>query len=125
MEPSDIQALFRHEFRDLAERFDYIELSASQVALTTDPRVARGGVYVWWRAGQVVKVGRSMPNTRRRALEHLTDDTGGEMSSLRDDPSARLLLFNVRNPDSIHWAFALEVFFERVLHPEVRSKRTG
>lgn len=121
MSPEQIIERFRAEFGGLAELFNVIILSYAEAASISDPLVTRPGVYVHFDRGGVVKVGRSFSNARKRALEHVRDNTGGSMASLGSDASDRLVLFTVA--EDLHWVAALEVYFERTLNPSVRSRR--
>ena len=80
MSPDSVIERFRDEFGDLANTFHVVTLSYSDAAETTDPLVARPGVYVHFGLEGVVKVGRSFSNARKRALEHVRDDTGSRMA---------------------------------------------
>lgn len=121
----DIKQLFEAEFSSVREKFVVRELSVSNASRIGDPMATMGGVYVWWKNGTTYKVGRHLLNTRKRALEHLRDDTGKQLRSLASDPTTVLLLFNLRNPADLHWAFALEDYLEARLNPLVKSKRRG
>jgi len=48
-----------------------------------------------------------------------------EMKSLKDDKSCHLLLFTVSRNEDIHWILSLEYFFEKNLHPLIKSGRNG
>ena len=122
---SDVHSTFTAEFSHLADKFVIKELTFNESETTKNPDVVRGGVYVWWKKNQVIKVGRSLENTRKRALEHIRDNTGKQMADLKNDPGVRLILFNLKEENDIHWAFALEDFFERKLEPAVEAKRRG
>ena len=121
MSPEHVIERFRAEFGDLANLFAVFVLSYAEAARTSDPLVARPGVYVHCDQNGVVKVGRSFSNARKRALEHVRDDTGGRMASLGSEASDCLVLFTVAQ--ELHWVAALEVYFERTLNPSVRSRR--
>ncbi len=125
MDTSQIRQAFEREFGNLAAKFQLLELHGLAAASDADPRAARPGVYVHWKAGTVIRVGRSLSDARRRALEHIRDDTGRSMAALKDDPDARLLLFTVERDDDCHWIAALELFFERSLKPLIPPKRRG
>lgn len=121
MSPEHIIERFRTEFGGLADLFTVFVLSYAEAACASDPPVARPGVYVHFDQSGVVKVGRSFSNARKRALDHIRDDTGGRMASLGSDASDRLVLLTVA--EELHWVAALEVYFERTLNPSVRSRR--
>ncbi|MGH8397696.1 MAG: hypothetical protein ACRETA_05570 [Gammaproteobacteria bacterium] len=126
MNRDQIQALFKAEFASLALRFAVYDLPLGMADSATEDYISMPGVYVFWHSKRgVIKVGRSLTNSRKRALEHILANTGGSMSALKGDVEARLLLFNLRNTEDSYWAAALEIFFEDKLKPEIRSRRTG
>jgi hypothetical protein len=119
---------FEREFWPIAGRFDIMVLRGPEAWTSQDPRVARPGVYVWGDGAGVIKVGRHFTNARKRALEHVRDDTGAGtdlgMARLEADPNAVLILLTVEAAD-MHWVAAAEVYLEMKLEPGVRSKRTA
>lgn len=117
--------MFRAEFGDIADKFQIHNIALADAARDKTPGAAAPGVYVFLKGDQVLKVGRHLKNSRKRALEHIVDNTGGTMGSLRDDESIRLALFNVISVNELHWVCALEVFFEQRLQPAIRSARLG
>lgn len=121
----EIQSLFAEEFHSVKDKFILLTLPINQVKSSQDRNVTLPGVYVWWSDGEVFKVGRHLRNARKRALEHLKDNTGNKLASLAGNASAKLLLFNVPDSDNLHWAIALEDYFEQHLAPIVPSKRRG
>ena len=124
MDASSIRRAFEREFWPVAGKFDQLTLSVSEANESQDLRVARPGVYVWVTGGRVFKVGRSLTNARKRALEHIRDNTGGALKELSLKEDTHLMLFTVHQ-DDYHWPAALEVYLERVLDPEVKTKRQG
>lgn len=123
-----INRLFYDEFAPVRAKFETYALPLPQAEHSTDPHIWKPGVYVFWHPARgVIKVGRHFTNARKRAFEHLRDDvnTGGTMAGLRKIEETRLLLFNLKDTADIHWAAALEIFFERKLAPEIRSGRLG
>ena len=122
MGASSIRRAFEREFWPVAGKFDQIVLPFPVNVDPLDLRAARAGVYVWLSGGRVIKIGRSFSNARKRALEHVRDNTGGVMGEMMTD--TQLLLFTVDEEDC-HWPAALEVYLERVLDPVVKSKRQG
>ena len=122
---SDIYSIFMSEFYQLADRFIIKVLTFDEAETSKDPDVARGGVYVWWVDNQVYKVGRSLENSRKRALEHIRDNTGGKMAEFKNNPGARLILYNIKNEGNLHWMIALEYFFEWILEPVIPAERRG
>ncbi len=121
----DILELVRREFGPLADKFTLHELPLAGIPTDRTAGAANPGVYLHLNRDGVVKVGRHLANSRKRAFEHIGANTGGTMQALLDDPSARVALFNVAGPADLHWVCALEVFLERSLKPAIRSARLG
>jgi len=119
-----IKKIFELEFGLISDRFAIVLLSPEEARSSKSELVYRPGVYVWISGSEVVKVGRHLTNARKRALEHIRDDTAGKMRSLSESDSTRLLLLTTKEEDS-HWVAAVEIFLEKVLEPTIRSKRTG
>lgn len=125
MNIEDVLAIFKREFYPIIEKFKTYTLSVEQAKASSERFVYHPGVYVFWKEGKVFKVGRSLDNSRKRSLEHLSDDTGGVMKSFENDVNVRLILFNCIEPEDYHWTAAVEMYLEKKLNPVVRSKRTG
>lgn len=117
---------FEQEFAALRNKFEVYELLLAQAENSRALHVCNPGVYVFWHSNRgVIKVGRHFTNSRKRAFEHLRDNTGGTMAALKSSPDVTLFLFNVKDPRDKHWVAALEVFLEEHLSPEIRSNRLG
>lgn len=102
---------------------DIINLSTSKKNYIYHP-----GVYVFFLEGAVIKVGRHLTNSRKRALEHIRDNTKNdefEMAYLKENVRAKVLLFNLENPEDYHWSASAEMFLEKRLNPIIKSKRQG
>lgn len=126
MNITDIKRIFEEEFSNISGKFEFIELRVTEAGDSKADYVWHPGVYLWWHPERgVVKVGRHLTNSRKRALEHVRANTGGVIKALANDPETKVLLFNVRDPNHHHWVAALEVFFEKQLNPTVRSGRLG
>lgn len=125
MEITDVIDRFEEEFSAVADRFYIRQLVISEAAACAENYVAHPGVYVFWKPGGVVKVGRHLTNARKRALEHIVANTGGLMADLINQSDARLLLFSLINPADRHWAAAVEIYLESRLNPSVRAARLG
>jgi hypothetical protein len=121
MEIKYIFDVFKTEFSALIERFDYIDLAGVAIRESQDPRIARAGVYIFYKDGEVLKVGKSLSNARRRALEDFRDNTGKIMKNLDGDSGLHLLLFTVDKRENEHWIIVLEDFFEWKLELKFRS----
>ena len=122
-----VNYLLNREFGSIASRFKLFNLEIGEARDSKDPEIAKPGVYVFWSpSSNVIKVGRHLVNSRKRAFEHIRDNTGSEMGKLKEDgKDARLFLFNIQYDEDLHWVAALEIFFERELHPSIKSKRLG
>ena len=142
----DIINLFMDEFGPVLDKFVIVNRTfAGITADIKDQELWKPGCYVWWtpRHG-VVKVGRSLENARKRALDHVDAQLQCADFNMADlakpEIGARLLLFNIwpsdarcgsetENNDKAlaarHWAAAVEIFLEDRLKPLIRSKREG
>ena len=125
MTVEEITKIAKDEFGVIFRLFTVKVLKMNEVRNSNDPEVPLPGVYVFLKEGKVIKVGRHIQNSRKRALEHIRDNTNNEMKLLDNDPSTTLILYNVKNLEKIHWLFSLEVFLEQKLEPKISSKRTG
>jgi hypothetical protein len=126
---AEIRAAFASEFAPVLSKFEIFELTVDEARDSKEDYVWHPGCYVWWSSEySAVKVGRSLTNSRKRALEHLTaydGDKGVIINSLKKGEDSRLLLFNVRHIDDYHWVAAVEIFLERFFCPAIRSERIG
>jgi hypothetical protein len=121
----EITKIAKDEFGVIFRLFTVKVLKMNEVRNSNDPEVPLPGVYVYLKEGKVIKVGRHIQNSRKRALEHIRDNTNNEMKLLDNDPNTTLILYNVKRLEKIHWLFSLEVFLEKELEPTISSKRTG
>lgn len=118
-----IKNLFQSEFNDLTKLFNISEFSLDKTdEYMKNDDLAMPGVYVFVKDELVIRIGRSLSNSRKRALEHIQDNTGGRMRQLGYDPKTTLMLFNVKSGDDLHWVASLEIFFELKLKPEIPSR---
>ena len=120
-----IEQFFYNEFGPIKTKFKIFELSLEEAQKSQDACVWHPGVYVWWVKSSVIRVGRHLTNSRKRALEHISSNTGGKFDQYASDPSLKVLLFNVIDPKDNHWVASLEIFFEKTLNPKIPSKRLG
>jgi len=134
---------FQEEFRQIANKFTVLdlqlnrdgikkelsELSKEVLPSKKENLIWHPGVYVFIGGDNVYKVGSSLNNSRKRALEHFRDNTKKDGISIHDiyqHPDARILLFNIINPkEDSHWILTLEAFLEKKLDPKIRSGRIG
>jgi hypothetical protein len=124
--PEDVKARFESEFCSILGKFAVYDITLDTIKEYSAPFLWKPGVYVFWKASKgVIKVGRHLANSCKRALEHINDNTGNIMKELEDDPDTHLILFNVKLFKDRHWVAALEIFLELELKPEVPSGRLG
>jgi len=121
-----ITQLLKQEYGPMSDRINIHDLSIKQATDKTNADIAKPGVYVFWEApNSVIKVGKHFQNCRKRALEHINDNTADEMKSFNEKSSVRLLLFTVESGNDLHLVSGLETFFETRLQPIIRSRRIG
>lgn len=125
----DVIKLFRQEFSNISDRFSVFQLSVNDAKDTKDALVTRPGVYVYWHPNHgVIKSGKSQDNSRKRALQHIRDNTANneiQMKDLADDENTVIILFNINHDADLHWVLALEAFIEWNTSPKIRSARMG
>lgn len=125
----EVILLFESEFGFLKDRFTVQDLALQDAKINQEISVNSPGIYVHWRQDLgVIKVGKSQSNSKKRALEHIKDNTKNsafEMRCLNDDENARLILFNILNKGSTHWLLSLEAFLDWNSDPVIRSARIG
>jgi len=126
---SDVKKAFEREFSSLLDKFKVFELELEAAANNSDNDVNSPGVYMFWHPDYgVIKVGKSQSNSKKRALEHIRDDTSNErisMATLKEDPNVRLILFNIIDESNLHWILSLEAFMEWNLSPVIHAARMG
>lgn len=123
----DVIAIFESEFSSIMGKFAVYDITLEQVADFWAPYLYKPGVYVFWsETDGVIKVGRHLTNSIKRAQEHIRDDTNKIMKQLDGDPNIHLLLFNVKIFENRHWVAAVEIFLELNLKPiKIPSNRIG
>jgi hypothetical protein len=88
------------------------------------------GVYVFiYEDGTCLKVGKSLRNASKRALEHCRDNTSSKdgtvrMADLRHSDKTHMLVFALQG-ESRHWVLALEYYLEKNFNPRIPSHRNG
>lgn len=126
---SDVKSLFEKEFFPLLKKFNVYELSLIDAANNGTMEINSPGIYVFWHPDYgVIKVGKSQSNSKKRALEHIRDNTSNskiEMASLKDDSKTKLLLLNIADKDNLHWILSLEAFMEWNAKPIINAGRMG
>jgi hypothetical protein len=128
IDSNHILTLFESEFSFVKDRFKVIDLNVSELKSSVEECIYHPGVYVFYSAEKIIKVGRHLVNSRKRALEHIRDNTMNENLEMKDlaiDPNVRVLLINVKNLADAHWVASVEIFLETCLTPLIRSKRLG
>jgi len=125
----EIKEQFSSEFSILKSKFTIIELSISEALNNGTKEVNMPGIYVYWHpAHGVIKVGKSQSNSKKRALEHIRDNTHNSeinMGELLTENEAVLLLFNIRSNSDLHWLLSLEAFMEWNTYPAIKAGRIG
>ncbi len=120
---------FHKEFSFLREKFNIIPLSMIEAKESKELDIAMPGVYIYWKDDMIIKVGRHLDNSRKRALEHIRENTRNDvidMASLKDcNENCGIILINCKNRNDLHWVAAIEIYMENVLEPIIKSKRTG
>ena len=128
MNKEKIIQIFEKEFLLISDKFTIIEGSINTISKSSEQYIYHPGVYVFYQNAGVIKVGRHLTNSRKRALEHIRENTKNdvlEMKSLDKSPDSRILLFNVKDTIDNHWVAALEIYLEKELNPIIKSKRQG
>ncbi len=122
----DIIKTFYDEFGSITNKFVIITLKLDEAKNLKEKYLSHPGVYVWYNFKKgPIKVGRHLINARRRALEHIRDNTAGIMKAICEDKDTILILFNVKDQKDIHWVAALEIFLEKSINPLIKSNRLG
>ena len=127
----EVILLFEQEFFPIRDKFikPIINIQLKAAGENKAVSVNEAGIYIHWRSDLgVIKVGKSQVNSKKRALEHITDNTHNshfEMRHLQDDENARLILFNISDKKDIHWLLSVEAFMEWNSNPLIPSKRIG
>ena len=129
MNISEVKNLFSNEFGNISQRFEVIRLKIGDAMISTDAMANRPGVYLFWHPKyHVVMVGKHQTNSKKRALDHIRDNTKNdivELAALKNDPELDLFLFNVASNNDKHWVLALEAFLEWNVKPIIKAHRMG
>ena len=124
-----IRDIFNNEFLEIGKKFNIIELKIRDALENGNNDVNQPGVYVYWHpAHGVIKVGKSQSNSKKRALEHISDNTKNlkiSISEIAKDQQTMLLLFNIIDSKDLHWTLSLEAFMEWNIEPIIKSARMG
>jgi len=126
---SEVKNKFSNEFSSLESKFNVIELPINNALNNGAEEVNRPGIYVFWHPENgVIKVGKSQSNSKKRALEHIRDNTHNSdinMNTLPNKKETILLLFNIINNNDLHWLLSLEAFMELKTSPAIKAGRVG
>lgn len=125
---SRIEDIFLPEFCSIKSKFHLLDIPVSSLLASKEDYISNPGVYVFYIGDQVIKVGRHFINSRRRACQHIQDNTKVdqfEMKFLQSNPLAKVLLINLKEPTDFHWSSAVEIYLEINLNPLIRTKRLG
>lgn len=129
MKIQEVNEIFLKEFGDKAKCFDIVHLKIRDAMSIVNPMASRPGVYLFWHPKfDVVMVGKHQSNSKKRALDHIRDNTKNdivELGSMKDDSELDLYLFNIIDDKDKHWVLALEAFFEWNLNPTIKAHRMG
>ena len=131
-----INKIFKDEFGIIDSKFKIIRvlngksLTIENILNAKDENdlIWHPGVYVFFGNKRVWKVGRHLTNSRKRATQHITENTHTQKHRIKDlekIPDAELILFNIIKEEDYHWIAAVEIFLENKLQPLIPSKRTG
>lgn len=126
---SEVKTIFLREFSSLESKFKLLVLDIDDALNNGTNEVNRPGIYVFWHPKYgVIKVGKSQSNSKKRALEHIRDNTHNvdfSMSCLPNEKEAKLLLFNIVDDKDLHWLLSLEAFMEWNTSPTIPAGRIG
>lgn len=136
MNVNEITGVFEHEFAPVLNKFRIIKVLKGHKfdydfiknAKDDDNIIWHPGVYVFYGNQTVYRVGRSLDNSRKRALEHIIENTSNEdneIFELGNYDDSELILINVVDINDSHWVAAVEIYLERVLNPLIKSGRAG
>lgn len=125
-----IRAIFIKEFKIIEHKFSIIDLKIEEIESSDKNFIWHPGVYVFWCENRIIKVGRHLTNSRKRALEHIKQNTRNddfEMKSLlsQKEQDRELILINCVDLGDYHWVASVEIYLEKMLNPIIKSKRTG
>lgn len=126
---SEIKGIFSKEFLAIENKFNVIELNINDALHNGNNEVNMPGIYIYWHPTYgVIKVGKSQSNSKKRALEHIRDNTHNadiNMNTLPNEKETILLLFNIINNKDLHWLLSLEAFMEWNISPAISAGRIG
>ena len=125
----EIREKFNNEFLEISKKFNIIELKIKDALENGKSDVNQPGVYIYWHPDHgAIKVGKSQSNSKKRALEHISDNTENvkiSISKISEDQQTMLLLFNIIDSKDLHWILSLEAFMDWNIKPIIKSARMG
>lgn len=80
---SDVRSTFENEFGLIKDKFRVISMSIEEARNSTERLVTHPGVYIYWKELEIIKVGRSFTNSRKRSIEHIRDNTRNERIEMK------------------------------------------
>lgn len=125
---NEVYSTFEREFGLIQDKFRFISISVGEARNSTERLLTNPGVYIYWKELDIVKVGRSFTNSRKRSLEHIRDNTRNEiieMQSLESEEKCGIIYINCLDKEDYHWIAAIEIYLEKRLNPIIKSRRTG
>ena len=128
MTPSDVINKFETEYSTLKDKFIVHQMSIKEAYNNGSDSVNRPGIYVFCHPNNVIKVGKSQSNSKKRSLQHIQDNTHKgdiNMNTLKDDEDATLILFNIKSDNDLHWLLSLEAYMEWNTSPAIPAGRMG
>jgi len=124
----EIIAIAEKEFENKFQLFKKYTFSVSKAQKKGIKEIEKPGVYVYCKAGKIIKIGKSNSNARKRANEHIVENTTSkdgklEMKYLLSDNEAIILFLIVEDDSKIHWIIALEDYLEHNFKAKIPSIR--
>ena len=99
------------EFGQINEKFQRHTINVAAARQDKTLWAALLGVYIFLKDELAIKIGRSLTNSRKRALQYIDANTADEMALLEGDESAQIILFNINNANAytrcVLWKFFL------------------
>ncbi len=125
-----VRQVFENEFNAILDKFAIITSGINEAYKSNQEYISNPGVYIFWKDDEIIKVGRHLTNSRKRALQHIHDNTKNEkveMNTLQtlENSQAGIIFINCKNANDLHWVAAIEIYLEMNLKPVIRSGRIG
>ena len=123
-----INKIFNAEFGVIKEKFIFLDMKIEEAKESKQDFIWHPGVYIFYTKNEIIKVGRHLENSRKRALEHINEGTKNSNFNMKVDfkqEKDSLLLINCIRKEDSHWVAAIEIYLEEQLNPKIKSKRKG